>query len=771
MQPRTASLLEFHKVLACVAAQAVSEPGAKACTAIVPMTDPGELAGRQALLRQCLGFLGEADLPLPSFPPLEGVLAWIAQPHAVLDADGLWAVRETLLAAKAVRDRLAASAARERQPDLAGFVLDPRWPDSVHAALRRCLGNDGGLRDEASPELFSVRQEIRGIHQRCTSQVKDFVAKQGLSAYLQDDFMTISSDRYVLPLKTNFKGRLQGIIHDYSQTGETCYFEPMFLVEVNNRLQELKQEEREEERKVLVFLTGLVRAEEAPLRETYDMVVGLDVLLAKARLAGLLDGHVPDVGADRVELLEARHPLLALTEGATARPVDIVLKPGQRVLVISGANAAGKTVCLKTLGLTALMALAGLPVAVREGSCLPFWTSIFVFMGDEQSLEDHLSTFTAQIRHLSRAWPELDANALVLLDEFGAGTDPAQGAALAQAVVDKLLERGAYLAAATHFPALKAYGLTKEGVRSASMLFDPRTKKPLYVLAYDQVGASVALDVAREHGLPEEIVDLAQRYLLQGGADANTLYDRLNELALEREQELARLNKERARLEERRKTLAERFEKERRKLLDDLRGQARDLLRQIEAGKLGRKQALKELAETRRAVEKLGPVPSGEESAPQRGPTWEDVKIGDRVRLGDWDRPGLVREKDEKRRALKVDMGGVSLWSAFEDVTVLAPAAQAPAPRPVTSPPSQGGPALVLDLRGLRAEEALAELAAFLDRAILRGVREVEIVHGRGTGALRREVHAFLKDCPEVATFALAPEDRGGDGMTMAELK
>jgi DNA mismatch repair protein MutS2 len=792
MHARALVHLEFSKVLAHLAKLAVSEPGAQACLAVSPLASPRALESAQELLREARVCASDTGLRIASFPPLDGVFQFLSQAHRVLDADGLWAVREVLEAARELRERLAQDKDAPRWPLLAVTVASCPWPERLHPALKRCLAKDGGLRDESSPELFSVRQEIRRIHQRCTAQVKDFVAKQGLSPYLQDDYMTISSDRYVLPLKANFKGRVQGIIHDYSQTGETCYVEPMFLVEVNNRLQELKREEREEELKVLAFLTGLARAEEDALRACYILAVDFDVLLAKVGLAGLMDGQVPEVGGEgSVELFSARHPLLALTEPGKARPVDILLKPDQRALIISGANAAGKTVCLKTLGLSAVMALSALPIAASEGSRLPFWRDVTVFMGDEQSLEDHLSTFTAQISSLSRAWESLGPDTLVLLDEFGAGTDPAQGAALAQAVVDKLLEKGAFIAAATHFPALKAYGLTKPGVRSASMLFDPKSKKPLYVLAYDQVGASVALDVARDCGLAEEVLEQAQKYLLMGGEDSAKVFERLNELALEREMEIRELGRQKLKLEERRRKLAETFEKERGKLLNEIRDKARVILRQAEQEKIGRKQALKELAQTRKAAEKLG---QGEPAdAAPAAPAWsfEDVAPGAAVRLKGWDKSGSVREKDEKRRALKVDMGGVSLWAAFEDVTPVGlsgkpstgAAGQAAGAKTAGLTGTRGhegaepgaaassGPSMTLDLRGMRSDAALSELAAFLDKAILRGVGEVEIIHGRGTGALRREVHAFLKGFPAVERFELATEERGGDGMTQAYLK
>ena len=649
MDSRCLAQLEFTKLLIHLSRLAVSEPGVSACLNVAPLADRQQLARRQDVLRQAIDCVSATGLGVRSFPPLEGVFVFLAQARTFLDADGLWAVREVLETAKALRDAFADQERSARWPLLSETVSAGQWPARLHPALKRCLGKDGGLRDESSPELFTVRQEIRRIHQRCTSQVKDFVAKEGLSPYLQDDFMTISSDRYVLPLKTNFKGRLQGIIHDYSQTGETCYFEPMFLVEVNNRLQELKKEEREEELKVLIFLTGLARAEEEPLRQAYALAVDMDVLLAQVKLAGLFDGQVPEVGpSGEVELLAARHPLLALTEQGKARPVDIVLRPGQRALIISGANAAGKTVCLKTLGLCALMALSGLPLPAKEGSRLPFWNDVFVFMGDEQSLEDHLSTFTAQISQLSRAWPRLSEASLVILDEFGAGTDPAQGAALAQAVVDKMLDRGVYVAAATHFPALKAYGLAREGVRSASMLFDPRSKKPLYVLAYDQVGASVALDVARDCGLAEEILEQAQKYLLMDGADTAKLFDRLNELALERENELADLARERGKLELKRKHMAEVFERDRTRLLGELRAKAQELMRAVQAEKIGRKLAMKELAEVRRSVESLGAGVKEDTAETVSALVWEALVEGAAVKLSGWDRAGLVREKDEK---------------------------------------------------------------------------------------------------------------------------
>ncbi|MFP5258977.1 MAG: endonuclease MutS2, partial [Acidobacteriota bacterium] len=634
------------------------------------------------------------------------------------------------------------------------------------------------LRDESSPELFSVRQEIRTIHQTILNKVKEFISERDLGPLLQDDYVTISSDRYVLPLRANFKGRLPGIVHDYSQTGETIYVEPFFLVEINNRLQELKNEEREAEARVMAFLTGLARDERREIIASYRLLVDCDVLWAKAALADALGGTLPEVAnGHAVQLLAARHPLLALAAapGNPAVAQDLVLAEEQRALIVTGANAGGKTVCLKTLGLLAAMALSGLPVPAGEGSRLPFFRKIFVFLGDEQSLEDHLSTFTAQIRHLSRVWPDIDADTLVLLDEFGAGTDPSQGAALAQSVVDGLLDRGAYLAAATHFPALKAYGLSRPGVRAACMLFDPATKKPLYKLAYDQVGASIALDVAREHGLPEDILERANRYLLLDGNDTGLVFDRLNELALRRERELEAIAAKRVIEEQRIQKLKDNLKKAQDKLVEEIRELSRDIVRRHEAGRLGRKEAQKALADARkRLIDESNEITGDRQSeAPAAAFDLAAVAPGDTVLVVSWNKTAIVREKDLKRQAAKVDIGGVSLWVGAADLAAAGKPAKAGGGAVVNVAASGAGrgAGLVLDMRGLRADVAESELLAFLDQALLRGHGELEIIHGRGTGALRREVHRMLRAHPQVAGFALAPEDRGGDGMTMVTLK
>ncbi|MDO9584263.1 MAG: Smr/MutS family protein [Desulfomicrobium sp.] len=763
MDSRTLQLLEYPKVLQHLSHFAVSEAGRDACLSLLPESDPVRIAERAALVREAIHFCGHTDVRLSVFPDVAGVFSYLRSPLAFLDVDGLIGLWEMLKAAAALLERVG-TADRERYPGLTALLAGLTLPPRTWSGLSRCLAPDGTIRDEASPELYSVRQEIRRVHQMCTRKVQDFFQNKDLQFMLQDEFLTISSDRYVLALKNNFKGRLKGIVHDYSQTGETCYFEPLFLVELNNDLQEYKQEERAEEQKVLRFLSELVRGEQGAIKHTFEELVRFDGLLAICAFARQTGAHVVDIAPDApLSLTQARHPLLVFGQDRVV-PVDLVLHEGQRALIITGGNAGGKTVCLKTLGLLGLMAHAGLPITAAEGSTLPLWNKFVVSMGDEQSIELSLSTFTAQIRHFSEIWPHIDARTLVILDEFGVGTDPSQGAALAQAVVDGLLERRAWVGAATHFPALKAYGLSKEGVRAASVIFSPDTRKPLFKLGYDQVGASRALDVAREQGLPESILARAQEYLYLDAGDAEEVFERLNSLAAAKEEELDKVKALTRDLELKYSRKLEKLDQERARMHKELREASQEIMRQWREGQRGRKEALKEIAQLRDTVAGSPEIQEGLNKL-----SIQAIAQGQVLLYLPWNKTGLVQEIDGKKERVRLDMGGVSLWVGLADVQVSAKSASDGGKVVLRSAPAPVTP-LRLDLRGLRADEAESELSRFLDKALLAGRNEVEIVHGMGTGAMRRVVHDHLKRSRAVGDYRLGNADEGGDGVTKVVL-
>ncbi len=763
MESKTLTLLDYPKVLALLAARALSPAGKRACKELVPWSDQALFHRDMTLLQEAVDWFAASEYSLPEFPDLEGVLAFVQRPTGVLDKDGLWAILRMLGTGKTGHEVVAALD-KERFPLLVGQAEAVLWPSSSWSGLKRCVGNDGELRDESSPGLYAVRQEMRAILARCTRKVNEYFGDKEMLRCLQDEFLTIASDRYVLAVKSPSRGRIKGIVHDFSQTGETCYVEPLFLVALNNQLRALKQEEREEERKVLIRLTDLVRQDQAALCALYDWLIMMDVLQAKVRFGEELSGIVlPMQPGTPLSLKQARHPLLA-AQGSHAVPVDIELESGQKGLIVSGGNAGGKTVSLKTLGLIVLMARAALPVPVARDSSLPWIDRVMVSMGDEQSLEDSLSTFTAQIRHLVACWPHIGPDTLVILDEFGMGTDPSQGAALAQAVVDELLERESFVAVATHFPALKVYGLTRQGVRAASVLFDPATKKPLYKLVYDQVGASQALDVAKEQGLDASILARAQEYLLLEGGDTQDIFTRLNTLAAAREKELERLSKREAVLEERWQRRYKRLEREREEVLKTLQASSQEIVRAWRQGRVGRKQALKQLADARKQL-----ALTTKATAKAEGLAWEELTEGKRVVYIPWNKTALVEAVDVRKKRVKINAGGLAVWVGPEDLQADGHGASPTSTYTVRAEPVTGS-LMRLDLRGMRAHEARARLESFLDKAMLKGGCELEIVHGKGGGVLRQVAHEVLEGFPGVHSFARAHAHEGGDGMTKVRL-
>lgn len=833
IHPRTLHALEFDRIKTLLAGYCQSESGRKQALNCAPLPNEDAIYEEQKLYdeattwasRPVAGDLATVSSLPGDFPDITGFLEAVGN-HGIAqgnyDTEDFWALRSVLIRAKSICDSICQADGETKWPRLAAMVTNPPLPTQLTAALIRCLSDDGAIRDESSPELLQVRVGIRHLHQTCLRKVRTFAEEHNILSYLQDEFMTLASDRYVLPFKANYKGRMQGIIHDWSQTGETCYFEPLFLVELNNRIQELKREEREEEHKVLAFLAGLLETEFTGAQAALTLLTKLDVLAAKRRLASVYDGRCVPLSNARegICLLTARHPLLYLSELDTLsknpnirreeerraraqqkiRPLDIILRPGERALIVTGGNAGGKTVCLKTLGLLVAMTLCGLPVPVAPGSHLPWFSRVDAFIGDEQSLDDNVSTFTAQIDHLSKAWKHLDDSGLVLLDEFGSGTDPAQGAALAQAVLDELINKHTFVLTATHFPALKGYALTREHARAASMLFDPASHKPLYELAYDQVGASQALDVARSHGLPEAIIQRAEHYLLQDGQDATALLHKLNDLAAERAEELRRLKSEQAKAKSAASSYKERLEADRLKLYEEVRSKAQELMQAWKEDRVTHRQALKEMSALRAGLAREGIAEDANGTSSQPLPSV--LHIGDTVMHTIFRKKGQITEIDNRRKKIRLDLGGVGLWADMKDIreyafTSMKAGVQGPGAGtsgmgsqtktamerqqkekqiPTSDAAAQSAihaaaASFSVDVRGLRADAAIAEVQACIDRAYLAEFAEVEIVHGRGTGVLRRTIHAWLGTCSAVASYEIAPADRGGDGMTIVRLK
>ncbi len=802
--------LELPKILERLAAYASFSVGAEKARALTPSTDPAEIRERLATTTEARRFL--SLYPQTDLGGARDVrpLVEAARREAVLTPPDLLDIAQTLQTARRLRQtvirqeahfpRLAAIAAR----------LEP-CPDLVEA-VARVLDERGEVRDDASPALARIRSDLRAVHDRLIARLQRIISSPETAPFLQEPIITMREGRYVVPLKADFKGRIRGIVHDRSASGATLFIEPLPVVELGNTWRELQVAEEQEIRRILADLSARVAARGAEILETVDALADLDLAFAKARYADALDAVEPLMmtdGArsearseaecrdarsearseaecraarsearseaecrhrDRLRLLRARHPLL---DPATVVPIDVILEGDTHVLVITGPNTGGKTVTLKTVGLLALMAQSGLHIPSDENSALPVFAAVYADIGDEQSIEQSLSTFSAHLTNILSFIHRADEHSLVLLDELGAGTDPAEGSALARALLETFRQRGAITLVATHYPELKAYAQLTPGVCNACVEFDPETLRPTYRLTIGVPGRSNALAIARRLGLDEEIVRRAEALLSPQERQTEHLLADLHRLRLEaaraRDEAYAARAEAQRLTEELRRRLA-RIDEERAAILEEARRQAQEELERLrEEARTLRHQwrvaqdlscATAELARLAAEVAESFPVP---EPLLPTGP----LRPGDAVWVKSLRAVGELR-------ALADDEAEVQVGPLRARVPVRELERRAPPP-PAVEPSGVRYTApsvpLRLDLRGQTVEEALESLDRYLDAAALAGLPWAHIVHGKGTGALRQAVRDFLRRHPLVRSARPGEEGEGGDGVTVVVLE
>jgi DNA mismatch repair protein MutS2 len=685
-------------------------------------------------------------------------------------------VRDLLVVARSVRVFLRHDF--ERFPLLCGLADSlPEVPE-VEEWLTRVLDERGAVREDASPGLKQARRATRELRGSLEAKLLDVVRDPAHADVVGEQYVTIRNGRYVIPIRTAFAWSFEGVVQDRSQSDETVFVEPLFAVELNNRLLLAAKTEESEERRVRAELTEAVRAHAAELAELEAALAGADALGAIAAFATRHRCTRPELGTRDLALPDARHPLLLLSE-RTVVPVDLHLRAEQRGLGITGPNAGGKTVALKTLGLAALMARCGLLVPAAEGARLPWCDPILVDVGDEQSIEHDLSTFTGHADNLAEIARLAAPGGLVLLDEPGAGTDPVEGAALAVGVLTDLLERGPLVVFTTHFPQVKTFALAEPALEVSAFAVDPATGAATYRLDYHAVGQSLALPIARRHGIPARALEVAERLLAGESRDVAVAIERLERSRRELEAARAASEAERVRLAGTEAEVAA--------LRDDLRSrQRRRWAEDIEASRA----FLRDLqAEGRAVLEELRRKPepqplrrfvtaaaaavdaraASEVAAPAAAPSRPPV-AGDTVEVvGRGIRGQLLEISGERARLLR---GGLKFEVPAAQLRVVEgeAAARAPAPIRVTTAPASDQTGSELNLIGKRAREAVDLLEAFLDRALRIGLSEVRIVHGIGSGALRRAVHEFLGDSPYCSSYRDGDAATEGAGVTIAQL-
>jgi DNA mismatch repair protein MutS2 len=781
VNPKHLVTLEFPKVLARLATYASFSAGEERACALVPSTDLQEVRWRLETTSEARALLDAK--PGTTLGGAHDVRPQVAasQRSAALPPPELLDVRDTLIAAHSLHRTLTRM--KEQFPRLAVVAGRIRPCPEVVTEIDRCLDVRGNVRDEASPELARIRREARIAHDRLQDKLQNIIGSPKNAPYLQEMLVTQREGRYVIPLKADFKGRIRGIVHDVSASGATIFIEPLSVVDLNNTWRELQLAEEQEVNHILAALSALIADHADEIVQSVEALADLDLALAKAKYAYAIDAAAPELISLRqgptIRFLGACHPLL---DAETVVPIDVALDDETHVVVITGPNTGGKTVSLKTVGLLTLMAQAGLHIPAEVGSALSPFEAVYADIGDEQSIEQSLSTFSSHLTNILSFIDDADEHSLVLLDELGAGTDPAEGAALARALLDHFRERGAMTFVATHYPELKTYAQLTPGVCNASVEFDPETLSPTYKLSIGLPGRSNAFAIAYRLGLPRAIVEAARKMVSPEDLHAEDMLADIHSLRLQEAQardaanaarsEADRLSRQlRDRLdaieEERREVLAQARE-EAEAELETLRGEMRALKRRLQAAAVpvGAVSAIERDAEALEE-ELLEPEELASLSVPDASP--HPIRPGDAVRVRPLNAKGSVIEIDDAEAEVQVGPARTRVKRTDLELIAATPVVEL-AGKGYRVMRSARSPGEQIDVRGCIVEEALEQVDRHLDAASLAGLPWVRVIHGKGTGALRRAVRDFLSDHPLVSSYQPGARNEGGDGVTVAKL-
>jgi len=773
--------LEFDKVLERVASLAVSDPGRGAVLGLVPLPSRADAYARLCLVSEAKEVvISEGATPLEPFRDVLPALKKTTVENQSLSALELIDVARLLRAARTAKTFLSK---RNRQfPLLASFAPRLIGDKVVEYNIDQALEETGAVRDSASRELREIRDGMISAGDALRRRLESILRRVSEQEFLQDEIITTRDGRLVIPVKTEFKNSVPGFIHSSSASGATVYVEPAESLELNNALRELQLREQREIHRILLDLTRQVGTIRDLAEQSFRALVELDILFAAAKYSVEIIGCAP-VLEERpcINLVQARHPvLLRHLPREEVVPLTIELGREARTLIITGPNAGGKTVALKTVGLLVLMARTGLHVpAASETSVFPF-SKVFVDIGDDQSIEDDLSSFSSHLLRLKGVLEGADENTLVLLDEIGAGTDPAEGGALAAAVLHQLTQLDAITLATTHHGVLKVFAHETPGVINGSMEFDTATLRPTYVFRPGVPGSSFALELAHRIGLPGSVLQEAKAHMGEEQSKLESLLMDLEQRSHGLAEELNGTRHEKERLQ----TLVQLYDQRMQDLkreLQSIRRRALDEAKELVAGAQRRiEQTIKDIREqsatkeviqaSRKALSELKEEISGlGKDAASMEEHQHEFHVGDRVRLSDGMSVGEIAE-------LTGDVAVVTSGQAHLRVPVsrLRPA---PAVQPVMAP--AGSSAAVelpvasseIDVRGLLGAEAVDRLVPFLDNAYAGGLLRVDIIHGKGTGALRKRIGDFLKTYPHVKSFRLGEWNEGGAGVTVVELE
>jgi DNA mismatch repair protein MutS2 len=814
MNDQAVGTLEYQQLLDLIKRNAQTESGKRRVEILAPLADRNALRRELTALAECVKLRNRGARW--SFNEISDPAETIARLHVEgAPLDTLALLQMARLCEQAMAARAAIFDERENAPMLWRLVETlPRDLNTLVARITNKILPDGELDDRASPELASIRHEITILRSRIARSLENLMRRS--SEAIQDELVTMRNDRFVIPVKADHRGRVAGVAHGYSSSGATAFVEPLETIDSNNELQGLREAEAREIARILSALTEELRTQLPAIQMAAAAVAELDFINAKALFHQRFNCVIPEIDAEpatplssgRLELIEARHPLLEenlRASGGEVVPVSFALDDEKNAMVISGANAGGKTVVLKTTGLLAVAAMSGISLPARSAR-VPFYASVLADIGDHQSLAANLSTFTSHVANISRMLELCEAPALVLLDEVGTGTDPEEGSALGIAVVDHFRRVcGAHVIATTHYSGLKMYAGNEEGVINASVEFDEKTLRPTYRLLVGLAGASSGLEIARRFGVPASIVNTAVNSVKDSSLQASEYLKRIKRESEEAEALRQALEEERAAVAEKFASLdkeAEKQERQRQLTFDnlvqrtvgDLDKRARELVTRIE-NKTERvraeREVQREISEIKRSVKTSVKIATPEpvrEQQQQQSVSEEryvksaprEIVAGDHVKLLSFGSVGIVDQVKDGYAEVRVK--SLRFREKLENLELVQAVPtpkegkleklrhSANADRHVTSSAEQNAKS-ELNVIGQTTDEAVDAVDKFLDEASLAHLSQVRIVHGHGTGALRRAIGGLLDGHPHVDRFRPAPPDQGGAGATVVELR
>ncbi|MGI2326395.1 endonuclease MutS2 [Planococcus sp. YIM B11945] len=649
--------------------------------------------------------------------------------------------------------------------------------------INMCIDDNGGVLDSASPALRSIRQQLRSQESRVRERLESLVRGKNASKMLSDSIVTIRNDRFVIPVKQEYRSHYGGIVHDSSSSGQTLFIEPDAVVQANNEVRRLKVKEKEEIDRILLMLSAQVQEVAHELFVLVEVLGEIDLILAKAKYGAANKCSKPIMNKDGyINLRKARHPLIPIDEVVAN---DIEFGGDITAIVITGPNTGGKTVTLKTLGLCTMMAQAGLPVPALDGSELAVFDQIFADIGDEQSIEQSLSTFSSHMVNIVDILTKFDENSLVIFDELGAGTDPQEGAALAISLLDEVHGRGARVIATTHYPELKAYGFNRPGVANASVEFDVETLSPTYKLLIGVPGRSNAFEISKRLGLPEHIIKHAKSFTGTDRREVDSMIASLEKSRREAErdaeqssevlQESERLKKELEgqlkEYENQKERLEEKAKEKARKIVEQATREAEAVMSELRKMQMNQASTVKEhqLIDAKKRLEAAMPENRVLKKAAKANQTRE-LKANDEVKVISFGQKGTLVEKVSDKEWI-VQIGILKMKLPESDLSYTKPEKQKETRTMATLKNRDSAVKLELDLRGERYEDALARVEKYIDDALLSNYHQVSIIHGKGTGALRQGVQQYLKKHPRVKSYRFGEAGEGGSGVTVAELK